>query len=36
MAAGSYACLGKEEVVGAGAALLGEVAGPPPAATLPG
>jgi hypothetical protein len=30
MAAGSYAYLGEAEVVGAGAALLGETAGPPP------
>ncbi len=36
MAAGSYAYLGEAEVVGAGAALRDEVAGPPPAATLPG
>jgi hypothetical protein len=36
MAAGSYAFLGEAVVVGAGAALLGEAAGPPPAAALPG
>ncbi len=36
IAAGSYAYLGEAEVVGAGAALLDEVAGPPPAAALPG
>jgi hypothetical protein len=36
MAAGSYAYLGEEGLVGAGAALLGEAAGPPPADALPG
>jgi hypothetical protein len=36
MAAGSYAYLGEAEVVGAGAALPGKVAGLPPAAALPG
>ena len=36
MAAGSYAFLGEAMVVGTGAALLGEAAGPPPAAALPG
>ncbi len=36
MTAGSYAYLGEAEVVGAGAALLGEAAGPPPATALPG
>ncbi len=36
MAAGSYAYLGEAEVVGAGAALLGEEAGPPPATALQG
>jgi hypothetical protein len=36
MAAGSYAYLGEAEVMGAGATLLGEEAGPQPAAALPG
>ncbi len=36
MAAGSYAYLGEAEVVGVRAAFLDEVAGPPPAAALPG
>jgi hypothetical protein len=36
IAAGSYAYLGEAEVVGAGAAILGEAAGPPPATAPPG
>jgi hypothetical protein len=35
-APGSYACLGEAAVAVAGPALLGEAAGPPPPATLPG